>query len=76
LLGFVAANALKDGGAVAHDVRKNVESGVLPVDPFSVVPDFFRLLDWHDGVLLVAPIEALPEFLEYGRQPRASMKCI
>src|SRR5580658_1972347 len=52
LLGFVAADAFKDGGAVAHHVRKHVQGGVVPVDPLSVMPDFFGLLDGHDGVLL------------------------
>ena len=52
LLGFVAADAFEDGGAVAHDVRENVQGGVVPVDPLSVVPDFIGLLDGHDGVLL------------------------
>ena len=52
LLGFVAANAFEDGGAVAHDVGEDVEGGVVPVDPLSVVPDFVGLLDGHDGVLL------------------------
>ena len=47
LLGFVAANALENGGAVADDVRKNVQRGVVPVDPFSVVPDFLRRLNGH-----------------------------
>ena len=66
LLGFVAADAFEDGGAVADDVGKDVEGGVVPVDPLSVVPDFFGLLDGHDGVLLVAPLAALPEIAEYG----------
>ena len=51
LLGVVATDALEDGGAVAHDVRKNVEGGVVPIDPLSVVPDFFGFLDGHDEVL-------------------------
>ena len=50
-LGFVAANAFKDGGAVAHDVGEDVEGGVVPIDPLSVVPDFIGLLDGHDGLL-------------------------
>jgi hypothetical protein len=28
-------------------VRKDVEGGVVPVDPLSVVPDFLGLLNWH-----------------------------
>jgi hypothetical protein len=51
LLGVVAADALKDGGAVAHHVRKDVEGCVIPIDPLSVPPDFFGFLDGHDEVL-------------------------
>src|SRR5216684_4013864 len=47
LLRFVAANAFEDRGGVADDVGKDVECGVVPVDPFSVVPDFFGLGDGH-----------------------------
>jgi hypothetical protein len=75
LLGFVAANAFEDRGTIAHDVRENVERGVVPIDPFSVVPDFFGLLDFHDGVpfreLLAVPFQ----FAEYGTREGASMKC-
>src|SRR5882762_9103131 len=47
LLGFVAANAFKDRGAVADDMGEYVECGVIPVDEFSVVPDFIGLGDGH-----------------------------
>src|SRR6266404_4788781 len=47
LLGFVAANAFKDRGGVADDMGEDVECGVIPVDPFSVVPDFLGLVDGH-----------------------------
>ena len=48
LLGFVAADAFEDGGAVADHVGEDVQFRVVPVDPFSVVPNFFRLLNRHD----------------------------
>src|ERR1700676_5401964 len=76
LLGFVAADALEDRGAVAHNVRKDMEGGVFPVYPLSVVPDFFGLLDGHDGVLFVAPLAAEPEKAGYGTRRRASNNCI
>ena len=53
LLGFVAANAFENRGAVADDVRKDVQRGVVPVDPLSVVPDFFGLGEWHKCSLLI-----------------------
>jgi hypothetical protein len=28
-------------------VRKDVQLGVVPVDPLSVVPDFLGRLNWH-----------------------------
>src|SRR6266404_4005209 len=47
LLGFVAANAFEHGRAVAHDVREDVQLGIVPLDPFSVVPDFLGRLNRH-----------------------------
>src|SRR6267154_1553160 len=47
LLGFIAADAFKDRGAVTHDVRQDVKFGVLPVDPLPVVPDFLGRLNGH-----------------------------
>src|SRR5207249_4750540 len=47
LLGFVAADAFEDRGAVAYDVRKDVQFSVVPVDPLSVVPDFLGGLNRH-----------------------------
>src|SRR5262249_39304344 len=44
---FVAADAFENGGTVADDVRKDVELGVVPVDPFAVVPDFLRRSNRH-----------------------------
>jgi hypothetical protein len=38
LLGFVAADAFEDGGAVADDVGEDVNLGVVPVDEFAVAP--------------------------------------
>jgi hypothetical protein len=32
-------------------VRKDVKRGVVPVDEFSVVPDFFGLADGHVALL-------------------------
>src|ERR1700730_14593110 len=52
LLGFVAANAFEDRGAVTDDVGKDVKHGIVPVDPVSVVPDFFSLGDRHGCSLL------------------------
>ncbi len=49
LLGLVAADALEDGGAVAHDVREDVDLRVVPANEFAVVPDFFGLRDSHCG---------------------------
>src|SRR4029077_5388445 len=46
-LRFIAANAFEDRGGVADDVGEDVECGVVPVDEFSVVPDFFGLGDGH-----------------------------
>ena len=72
LLGFVAANAFEDRGAVADDVGKDVKGGVVPVDPVSVVPDFFGLLDRHDVSLFSGALELI-EIAEYGSGWRASM---
>src|SRR5712664_3095005 len=47
LLGFIAADAFKDRGAVTHDVRQDVKFGVVPVDPLTVVPDFLGRLNRH-----------------------------
>jgi len=47
LLGFVAADAFENRGAIADDVRENVEGGVVPVDVLAVVPDFLGLGDGH-----------------------------
>src|SRR5438477_3980945 len=47
LFGFIAADAFEDRGAVAYDVRKDVQFGVVPVDPLSVVPDFLGGLNRH-----------------------------
>src|SRR5260370_31833710 len=51
LLRFIAANALEDRGAVTHDVRKHVKFGVVPIDPFTVVPDFLGRLNGHKSSL-------------------------
>jgi len=75
LLRFVAADALEDRRAIAHDVGEDMKGGVVPVDPLSVVPDFVGLLDGHEVVLLVAPLAALPESAEYGTRRGASIKC-
>ncbi len=48
LLGFVAADAFKDGGAVADHVRKDMQIRVVPVDPLTIMPNCFRLLNRHD----------------------------
>src|SRR5262249_37347279 len=48
LLGFVAADALENSRAVTYDVGKDVNPRVIPVDEFSVVPDFLSLLNRHD----------------------------
>src|SRR5205807_2193482 len=48
LFRVVATDALEYGGAVTHDVRKDMKLGVVPVDEFSVVPDFLCLLNRHD----------------------------
>ncbi len=47
LLGFVAADAFEDRGAITHHVREDVQLGVVPVDPLSVVPDFLGRLNRH-----------------------------
>src|SRR5437773_1457673 len=54
LFRFVATDALEDRGAVTHDVRKDVQLSVVPVDPFSVVPDFLRGLNRHKCSLFVS----------------------
>ena len=41
-------DALEYGGAVTDDVGEDVKLGVVPVDEFSVVPDFLCLLNRHD----------------------------
>jgi hypothetical protein len=51
-----------------------VKGGIVPVDPISVVPDFFGLGDWHVCSLLVCSRRALLENAEYGSQARASMR--
>src|SRR5260370_3671076 len=55
LLGFVAADALKDRGAVADDGREDVEGSVVPVNPLSGVAGLLGFLDGHDGVLFTSP---------------------
>src|SRR5260370_7571150 len=52
LLRFITANALEKRGAVTHDVRKHVKFGVVPIDPFTVVPNFFLPLNGHKSSLL------------------------
>ena len=73
LLGFVAADALKDRGAVADDVREDVEGGVVPIDPLSVVPDFLGLWDGHDVLPFSGATRGDAESAEYGSEWRASM---
>jgi len=43
----VATQAIKDGGALADNVGKDVDFGVVPVDPFSVMPNLVGLLYRH-----------------------------
>jgi len=67
LLGVLAADAFEDRGAVAAYVGEDVERGVVPIDPFSVVPDFLGLVDGHLRSSSVPPIA------EYGRGGEASI---
>src|SRR6266404_9829801 len=47
LLGLVAADAFEYGRAVAYDVREDMQLGIVPIDPFAVVPDFLSRLNRH-----------------------------
>jgi hypothetical protein len=44
---LIAANALKDGGAIADNVGKDVNLRVIPKYPLSVVPKLIGLLYRH-----------------------------
>jgi len=46
---FIAADAFENRGAVTHHVRKDVQLGVVPIDPLSVVPDFLGRLNRIDA---------------------------
>src|SRR6266704_4945703 len=47
LLGFVAADALKNRRAVADDVREHMDLRIVPGYQFAVVPDPFGLFECH-----------------------------
>src|SRR5438876_261025 len=60
---------------VAHHMRKNVQRGVVPIDPFSVVPDFLRRLNGHVRSPWIMPRTAVRlKNSEYGTGVRASMR--
>src|SRR5438445_3368812 len=52
MLGFVAADALKNRRAVADDVGEHIDLRFVPGDQFAVVPDPFGLFECHRGSLL------------------------
>ena len=43
----IAADTLKHRRPVVHDMRHDMECGIVPVDELTVVPDFVRLLKCH-----------------------------
>ena len=45
----VGADTFEDGGAVANDMREDVNLGVVPGDEFSVVPDLLGLWVGHSA---------------------------
>src|SRR5262249_30371829 len=75
LRSLVAADAFEDGGAVADDVRKDVELGIVPVDPFPVVPDLLGGLNRHSRSLGKALAHSPHlQTAEYGSESAASMR--
>src|SRR5262249_15843125 len=56
LLGFIAADTFENSRAVADNGGKDGNLGIVPVDEFSVVPDFLCLLNRH----LISPVECDP----------------
>ncbi len=58
----VAADSLKDAGAVVDDVAHDVEGGLLPGNEVAVVPDFRGGLDGHGGVR-IAPWTAVSAYV-------------
>src|SRR6202163_5093413 len=74
LLGFVATDAFENRGAIAYDVGENMYLGVVPIYPFSVVPNFFSLLNRHDLHPLVQENRA--RNAEYGTACGASIQSI
>jgi hypothetical protein len=49
LLSVVAANTFENRGAVADDVRKDMNIRVVPLDKLSVMPNLFGFRDGHQG---------------------------
>jgi hypothetical protein len=69
LFGVIAANAFEDRRAVTYDVGQDVKVRVVPVDPFSVVPNFLGLLNRHKKLPFTVQPLSLQNTAEHPQLP-------